>query len=105
MAPHSPYARRPPVACHRAPPRSWTLLVALAGFLRQLLGAGRLGGGSEGAVEAPFDDLRRAGADEAADGLDRGLGLVEHWEEPVPDVDHAVPLLERRVDAGRLRPL
>ena len=25
----------PRVACHRAPPRSWTLLIALAGFLRQ----------------------------------------------------------------------
>ena len=32
MAPHSPYERTPRVACHRAPPRSWTLLIALAGI-------------------------------------------------------------------------
>src|SRR5258707_13355306 len=38
MAPHSPYARTPRVACHRAPPRSWTLLTALAALLRQAPG-------------------------------------------------------------------
>ena len=32
MAPHSPYASRPRVACHRGPHRSWTLLIALAGI-------------------------------------------------------------------------
>src|SRR6185369_5785951 len=32
--------------CHRAPPRSWTLLIALAGFHRRLLAAagGQIGG-------------------------------------------------------------
>src|SRR4029453_1407565 len=41
MAPHSPKRRTPRVTCHRAPPRSWTLLIALAGFLRQAPGLDR----------------------------------------------------------------
>src|SRR6185503_11378811 len=49
IAPHSPYARTPRVACHRAPPRSWTLLKALAGLLRQAL---------------VLEDLRRTGHSE-----------------------------------------
>src|SRR5215510_13639111 len=36
--------------------------------------------------------------DELADDADGLLGLVQHRQEPVPDVDHRRPLLDRRVD-------
>src|SRR5438093_12525151 len=42
---------------------------------------------------------------EPADDLDRALGLVEHGQEPMPDVDHRGPFLQRDVHAGRLRAL
>src|SRR5947208_16497780 len=42
---------------------------------------------------------------EPADDLDRALGLVEHGQEPMPDVAHRGPFLQRDVHAGRLRAL
>src|SRR4029453_7768960 len=39
--------------------------------------------------------------DELADDRDGLLGLIQHGQEPVPDVDHRRPFLDRRVDARR----
>src|SRR5215471_10439271 len=39
-----------------------------------------------------------SGTDELADDADGLLGFVQHRQEPVPDVDHLRPLLDRRVD-------
>src|SRR5262245_44174473 len=39
-----------------------------------------------------------SGTDELADDADSLLGLVQHRQEPVPDVDHRRPFLDRRVD-------
>src|SRR5262245_60713999 len=38
------------------------------------------------------------GTDELADDSNGLLGLVEHRQEPVPDVDHRRPLLDCHVD-------
>src|SRR6267378_165870 len=40
---------------------------------------------------------------EPADDVDRARGLVEHRQEPVPDVDHRRPFLQCDLHAGRLR--
>src|SRR5882762_2870583 len=42
---------------------------------------------------------------EPADDLDRARGLVEHRQEPVPDMDHRRPFLQCDLHAGRLRAL
>src|SRR5262249_27140366 len=45
-----------------------------------------------------------ARSDELADDRDGLLGLVQHRQKPVPDVDHRRPFFDRRVAARGPRP-
>src|SRR5437667_9644269 len=52
----------------------------------------------------PVQRSADARAHEVTDDRDGALGLVQHRQEPVPDVDHRRPLLDRDVNTRHAGP-